>query len=220
MSNWFTLATWPLTAHCEITWKHFEDIRRGIFILQSCMVTKVQYEDTWQDYHQYTYYGTQNGYRKGSVIGHDGIYWVANSNNLGYGIESIHAPYKNNWRGWLPYADSTKYYHYCQNSLYHLGFQCGHSDDYQHAREYVCHASEMLPTQVWYMTNCNFPAWSSSTAYKVGDKVSVSDTAIERDGMICGYICTATHTNDKPTSIFPSTSLLTGGSHWRIRRPG
>lgn len=218
MSNWFTLATWPLTKGSEVTWKHFEDIRRAIFILYSAQAFAATYEDTWQDNHTYTFDGsTHNGYRKSSIIAHDGMFWVAPSNNFAYGTHNNCAPHKADWKGWYPCADSTKYYHYCKNSLYYLGnMQCGHTGALYGDTEWVCPAADMLPAQTWHLTNCtHFAEWDSSTAYKVGDKVKVSDTTIARDGMICGYICTVANTNQKPTSVFPSATLLTGGSYWR-----
>lgn len=210
MSNWFTLATWPLTANTEVTWKHFEDIRRAIFILYSCSIPASHFPEepsTWSP--------PTGGYMGGEVVKWGGMWWVSDFDG------NTTEPSKTNWGKWLPVADSQKYYHYCQNSHYYLGnMRCGHTGGED--GWYAPHAALRLPSQVWPLTNCiHFSEWQSGHEYKVGDKVRVQDRAFERDGMQCGFICIKKHTSSsdsespykKPTTYFPTPIV---SEYWRL----
>ena len=207
LSNWFTLASWNIAKGDEILWKHFEDIRRALFILMTAQTAASVYEESWSADAHYDD-PPVNGYAIGSIVGNEGMFWVSTINQTTH-----EEPTKAGWMGtsWLPYADSDKYLHHCVNSLYRTAYYCSHTG---FEGWYFPEAYRLLPSQVWPLTNCGFTPWENGHDYKVGEKISVTDSVFAYQGMSVGYICTGDHlsaSGNKPIANFTSPST---GGYW------
>lgn len=199
MSNWFKLATWPIAKGDEITWRHFEDIRRAIFIIRAALVYAAEVPEgtAWE----------AGSYAIRTVRTHGGIFWVSSINS------NTEEPVYGS--SWYPNADTNNYLHYCRNSLYHTYYHCSHSPP-PGIVDYFPEAYRILPTQVWQLTNCvHFADHEDAHDYKAGDKIKVTDTVFAYQGMHVGYICKLAHTSsggNKPIANFTSP---TNSTYWK-----
>ena len=147
MGDWFTLATWPLSKGDEVTWKHFEDVRRGIFLLIKQLGSKFNLAA----------YSGGYPYSLGEKCTYDGIVWISTQNNNQGHTPSTSSSY------WYQGTDY-KYSHFGINTNKKVIADCATCQDTEWFNSY-----EMLPRHLDATCNTAGSQWQSGQSIKKGD---------------------------------------------------